>query len=141
MLHALQTVTDYVPVPAVQKATLERKDSELPLQPGCNSTQVLVRASPGIDASSTTPPNSTTTAVSTVEQQQTLKTQAGALLRKNAVFQRRNLGTNICLLASPIIFCVLLLVVQVALNRLLTGNDYKVCVVPDGKRHYPSLQQ
>lgn len=57
---------------------------------------------------------------------QSLRTQAGALFRKNAVFQRRNMGTNVCLLASPIVFCVMLLVVQVALNRLLTGENFEV---------------
>jgi hypothetical protein len=43
------------------------------------------------------------------------------------VFQRRNLCSNICLLSAPIFFCVMLLAVQVAINRLLlTGEDYEV---------------
>jgi hypothetical protein len=65
------------------------------------------------------------------EQQQpghaSLKAQAGALYRKNAVYQRRNLCSNICLLSAPIFFCIMLLAVQVAINRLLlTGEDYEV---------------
>lgn len=56
-----------------------------------------------------------------------LKAQAGALYRKNAVYQRRNLCSNICLLSAPIFFCIMLLAVQVAINRLLlTGEDYEV---------------
>jgi len=56
-----------------------------------------------------------------------LRAQAGALYRKNAVYQRRNLCSNICLLSAPIFFCVMLLAVQVAINRLLlTGDDYEV---------------
>jgi hypothetical protein len=56
-----------------------------------------------------------------------LRAQAGALYRKNAVYQRRALCSNICLLSAPIFFCVMLLGVQVAINRLLlTGADYEV---------------
>lgn len=62
-------------------------------------------------------------------QHASLKAQAGALYRKNAVYQRRNLCSNICLLSAPIFFCIMLLAVQVAINRLLlTGEDYEVCI-------------
>jgi hypothetical protein len=63
-------------------------------------------------------------------QHASLKAQAGALYRKNAVYQRRNLCSNVCLLSAPIFFCIMLLAVQVAINRLLlTGEDYEVCGV------------
>lgn len=57
------------------------------------------------------------------------KSQAGALFRKNAVFQRRNWGSNLCLLSAPIFFCLLLFGIQMAINNLLlTGEDYAVRV-------------
>lgn len=59
--------------------------------------------------------------------------QAGALWRKNAVYQRRNVGTNACLLCAPILFCLLLLVVQVAVTKLLlTGENYQVGLTATG---------
>jgi hypothetical protein len=55
-----------------------------------------------------------------------LRAQAGALYRKNAVYQRRNACSNVCLLSAPIFFCLMLLGIQVAINRLLlTGEDYE----------------
>ena len=56
------------------------------------------------------------------------KAQAGALFRKNAVYQRRNWCSNVCLLSAPIFFCLLLFGIQIAINKLLlSGEDYEVC--------------
>lgn len=55
------------------------------------------------------------------------KFQANALLRKSATYQKRNVCTNICLLSSPIFFCVLLLIIKLLVNNLfLSGDDFKV---------------
>ena len=55
------------------------------------------------------------------------RAQAGALYRKNAVFQRRNWCSNVCLLSAPIFFCLMLFGIQIAINKLLlTGDDYAV---------------
>jgi hypothetical protein len=55
------------------------------------------------------------------------KSQAAALYRKNAVYQRRNWCSNCCLLSAPIFFCLLLFGIQIAINKLLlTGDDYSV---------------
>lgn len=57
----------------------------------------------------------------------TFRSQAGALYRKNAVYQRRNWCSNCCLLSAPIFFCLLLFGIQIAINKLLlTGDDYAV---------------
>jgi hypothetical protein len=56
-----------------------------------------------------------------------LRAQAGALFLKNAVYQRRHACSNVCLLSAPLFFCVMLLAVQLAINRLLlTGPEYEV---------------
>jgi hypothetical protein len=53
--------------------------------------------------------------------------QAGALWRKNAAYQRRNIGSNVCLLCAPILMCLLLLVIQTAIGKLLLkGEQYEV---------------
>ncbi|GBF88379.1 ABC transporter A family member protein [Raphidocelis subcapitata] len=53
------------------------------------------------------------------------RAQADALLRKNAVYQRRNWRSNACLLSAPVFFCLLLFSIQMAINRLLlVGDDY-----------------
>lgn len=55
------------------------------------------------------------------------RAQAFALYRKNAVFQRRNWCSNVCLLSAPIFFCLMLFGIQIAINKLLlTGDDYAV---------------
>lgn len=52
--------------------------------------------------------------------------QANALLRKSTVYQKRNICTNICLLTAPIIFSVLLLIIQALINNVfLSGSDYE----------------
>lgn len=66
-------------------------------------------------------------AVSLAGRGATFRSQAGALFRKNAVYQKRNWGSNVCLLSAPIFFCLLLFGIQVAINKLLlTGDDYSV---------------
>ncbi|GFR42637.1 hypothetical protein Agub_g3573 [Astrephomene gubernaculifera] len=53
--------------------------------------------------------------------------QANALLRKSATYQKRNVRTNICLLSSPIFFCILLLIIKQLVNNVFfTGQDF-VC--------------
>ncbi|XP_039117389.1 ABC transporter A family member 7-like [Dioscorea cayenensis subsp. rotundata] len=46
-------------------------------------------------------------------------TQANALLRKNLIFQKRNLKTNIGVVVFPVILCVLLVVLQNMVNHEL----------------------
>jgi hypothetical protein len=75
------------------------------------------------------------------------RAQAGALFRKNAVFQRRNWCSNCCLLSAPVFFCLLLFGTQLAVNKLLfTGADYecgcacvKCCVDGDPARCAPHV--
>ncbi|CAI5466132.1 unnamed protein product [Closterium sp. Yama58-4] len=55
----------------------------------------------------------------------TFNTQANALLRKNVTFQKRNWGTNICLVSMPILMCVLLKIIEIAINAILSGPDYR----------------
>ncbi|KAK6924977.1 hypothetical protein RJ641_009303 [Dillenia turbinata] len=50
-------------------------------------------------------------------------TQANALLRKNLTFQKRNLRTNIRLIAFPVVLCLLLVMLQAVVNSLLKDND------------------
>ncbi|KAI9181186.1 hypothetical protein LWI28_012282 [Acer negundo] len=46
-------------------------------------------------------------------------TQANALLRKNLTFQKRNVGTNIRLVCFPIALCLLLVIIQTILDRVV----------------------
>ncbi|PIN20632.1 Lipid exporter ABCA1 [Handroanthus impetiginosus] len=46
-------------------------------------------------------------------------TQANALLRKNLIFQKRNIKTNIQLIAFPFILCLLLVLIQTLVNNQL----------------------
>ncbi|CAI5527519.1 unnamed protein product [Closterium sp. Naga37s-1] len=39
--------------------------------------------------------------------------------------QKRNWGTNCCLLSMPILMCVLLKVLEIAINAILSGPDYR----------------
>lgn len=52
-------------------------------------------------------------------------TQANALLRKNLTFQKRNVKANACIISFPILLCLLLLVLQVAINKVFSGAQYK----------------
>lgn len=70
----------------------------------------------------------------------TFKNQANALLRKNIVYQRRNIWSNCCLISAPILFCLLLLAIRLLVNNLLLdGEDFKCgcqclnCCTPDPK--------
>jgi hypothetical protein len=54
--------------------------------------------------------------------------QARALASKSLQLQRRNVRSNACLVAAPILFCILLLALQFSLNRLMTGSEFQVCV-------------
>jgi hypothetical protein len=62
-----------------------------------------------------------------------LACQAGALYRKNAVYQRRAVCSNVCLLSAPLLFCCVLLAIQLTVNRLiLVGPDFEVSRVFGG---------
>jgi hypothetical protein len=50
-------------------------------------------------------------------------TQAKALFRKNAVQQKRAWKTNIAVIATPLFFCLLLLILQVGRSRPLDGTQ------------------
>lgn len=51
------------------------------------------------------------------------RTQANALLRKNLIYQKRNCCTNCCLIFIPIFLCVLLFLIQTAVNNLIANNE------------------
>lgn len=53
--------------------------------------------------------------------------QTKALIQKSWVFQKRNIGSNICLCAAPIFFCVVLALIQVAVNRVFLNSDNLKC--------------
>ncbi|XVE54827.1 hypothetical protein DITRI_Ditri03aG0113900 [Diplodiscus trichospermus] len=58
-------------------------------------------------------------------------TQANALLRKNLIFQKRNMWTNIRLISFPFFFCVLFVLLQNLLDSQLNKEDYHcgcICV-------------
>ncbi|KAM3405473.1 hypothetical protein ACQJBY_008138 [Aegilops geniculata] len=52
-------------------------------------------------------------------------TQANALLRKNLCFQKRNLKTNVCITLFPILLCVLLVLLQGAIDREIDKPKYR----------------
>uniref|UniRef100_A0A803N332 ABC transporter domain-containing protein n=1 Tax=Chenopodium quinoa TaxID=63459 RepID=A0A803N332_CHEQI len=73
-------------------------------------------------------------------------TQANALLRKNLVFQRRNKRSNCCLIIFPVLLCVLLAVLQRAIDNELNKDKYKCgCAQVNGKTEcgiqYSTLDQ
>ncbi|GBF94154.1 ABC transporter A family [Raphidocelis subcapitata] len=82
-------------------------------------------ATPLVDGPRKAQPCQPGEAVSLAGRGATFKNQARALFRKNAVYQRRNWCSNVCLLSAPIFFCLLLFGIQIAINKLLlTGDDY-----------------
>lgn len=78
-------------------------------------------------------PESGRTGDSATARETARKTQANALFRKNLTFQKRNWRTNCCLVFFPVFLCILLVVIQTAINHLLSGSDFKCgCrVLPD----------
>ena len=59
------------------------------------------------------------------------KAQTNALLRKSLTYQKRSWGTNCCLLSAPICFCILLAILQAAINQILdTTSDLQVEKLP-----------
>ncbi|CAL9128172.1 unnamed protein product [Musa textilis] len=52
-------------------------------------------------------------------------TQANALLRKNLTFQKRNLKTNIGIVAFPIFICVLIVLIQQVINNELNKAKFQ----------------
>lgn len=62
--------------------------------------------------------------------QATFKTQANALLRKNAVFQLRNRRSNCCLTVTPVLFIMLLFVIQKIANSAFDNESNRVNTYP-----------
>ena len=59
--------------------------------------------------------------------QATFKTQANALFRKNYATQKRNRKTNCCIVVSPILFLLILFLIQKAADSAIGGSrDAKV---------------
>lgn len=54
-------------------------------------------------------------------------TQTNALLRKNLTFQKRNVKTNIRLILFPFILCVIIVLLQVLLDRVVSNSDDYKC--------------
>lgn len=58
--------------------------------------------------------------------QASFRTQAGALLRKNAAFQRRNRRSNCCITVTPVLFIMLLFVIQKLVNSAFDTPETNV---------------
>ena len=54
------------------------------------------------------------------------RTQANAILRKNARFQQRNRKQTACILLAPVLYCLILLALQLAINNAFNTPDNKV---------------
>eukprot|EP00878_Enallax_costatus_P021383 GHUV01022633.1.p1 GENE.GHUV01022633.1~~GHUV01022633.1.p1 ORF type:complete len:165 (+),score=68.26 GHUV01022633.1:1019-1513(+) len=109
----------------VIKKLRESKDLERCSLPGETVPHILARI--GDSSSSPSPTKAATAAEVGQGSRASLRAQAGALYRKNATYQRRNICSNVCLLSAPIFFCLMLLAVQIAINKLLlTGADFEV---------------
>ncbi|KAL3679377.1 hypothetical protein R1sor_022333 [Riccia sorocarpa] len=55
----------------------------------------------------------------------TFGTQANALLRKNVTYQKRNIGSNCCIVSFPIIICLLLFILQRAIDGVFDKPKYR----------------
>lgn len=55
----------------------------------------------------------------------TYLTQSNALMRKNLTFQKRNWGTNLCLILTPLVFSILLFVIQRVVDTAFDQDDFK----------------
>lgn len=53
------------------------------------------------------------------------RTQADALLRKNLTYQKRNKRSNMCLVAFPVLLCVLLAVLQKVVDNQLNKSEFR----------------
>ncbi|ONK75562.1 uncharacterized protein A4U43_C03F18190 [Asparagus officinalis] len=54
-------------------------------------------------------------------------TQANALLRKNATFQKRNMKTNCCIISFPVIFCLLIGVANIIIHNIISRQPEAQC--------------
>ena len=55
------------------------------------------------------------------------------MLRKSVTYQKRAVWTNCCLLSAPICFCLLLMIIQMLINKLILSNsDLQVRSFPSG---------
>jgi hypothetical protein len=120
VLLCRQDPSNALSAPALQHLR-ENKDIERCSMDG-SSPQILATASNSSESCS-----SSASRLQSAARGASLHAQAGALYRKNAVYQRRNLCSNVCLLSAPIFFCLMLLAVQLSINKLLlTGPDFEV---------------
>lgn len=55
----------------------------------------------------------------------TYGTQSNALLRKNLTYQKRNCGTNLCLILTPLVFSILLFVIQKVVDNAFDQEDFR----------------
>lgn len=56
----------------------------------------------------------------------TMPVQARALYRKSTLYQARNLSINICIVSAPILFCILLSLIQTGMSKLMSGPEFQV---------------
>jgi hypothetical protein len=66
-------------------------------------------------------------------QHTSMRVQARALYRKSAIYQARNLSTNICIISAPVLFCILLLLLTAGVQQLMMGEEFKVCSAGDSR--------
>jgi hypothetical protein len=59
-------------------------------------------------------------------QHTSMRVQARALYRKSAMYQARNLSTNICIISAPVLFCIFLLLLKAGMQQLMSGDEFKV---------------
>ena len=55
-----------------------------------------------------------------------MRVQARALYRKSYQYQARNWSTNICIVSAPVLFCILLVLLQLGMKKLMSGEEYTV---------------
>lgn len=53
--------------------------------------------------------------------------QAAALLQKSWTFNKRNIGSNICLCCAPVFFCLILAIIQILVNSLFLSDSQFQC--------------
>lgn len=61
-----------------------------------------------------------------LQQNAPMRVQAKALYRKSAMYQARNVSTNVCIISAPVLFCILLLCLQAGVKKMLSGKEFEV---------------
>lgn len=75
------------------------------------------------------PPPPPTRSRSSSSNTTSMRQQARALARKSFKLQAANLWANVCIVSAPILFCVLLLLLQLGMMKLMSGEDFQVRAV------------